>query len=268
MTLHAHAWGDEDAPLVVCLHGVRNHGLVFRHLAERMTGMRVLAPDLRGHGRSPWEPPWRLEDHLDDVRELLGAAVPAALVGHSFGARLVMELRAVAPGLVRRAVLLDPAIWVPPAIALDVADRERRERSYASVAEAIEARPRFSRLLSTPRALLEEEMENHLVEGEDGRFRYRYSQAAVVAAFGELARTPPPQSALLAPTLLVRGEQTDVVPDELVHWYSEIGDLLRVVAVPGGHNVLWDAFEATADAVLGFLEDAGAERARRELDGE
>ena len=60
MRLHLHEWGSADAPPVVCLHGVTSHGARFAHLAERLSGFRVLAPDLRGHGRSGWEPPWRL----------------------------------------------------------------------------------------------------------------------------------------------------------------------------------------------------------------
>ena len=60
MRLHLHEWGDPGAPVVLCLHGVTGHGLRFRRLAEERlaTRYRVLAPDLRGHGRSGWEPPW------------------------------------------------------------------------------------------------------------------------------------------------------------------------------------------------------------------
>ena len=260
MALHVHRWGDAGAPLVVCVHGVRGHGLVFRGLATRLSAFRVLAPDLRGHGHSEWDPPWSLERHVEDLRELTDGQSVIGWVGHSFGARLVMELRAAAPALVERAVLLDPAIWVPPPVARDVAERERADRSFESVEQAIELRYRTSRLFSTPRALLDQEMEDHLVQA-DGAYRYRYCQSAVVAAFGELARMPPDQSALLVPTLLVRGEQTDVVPPELVGWYREIGELVEVVDVPGGHNVLWDAFDETAAAVVRFLETARSEGA-------
>ena len=34
---------------------------------------------------------------------------------------------------------------------------------------------------------------------------------------------------------------------------AALGDLLEVVIVPGGHTVLWDALEETADAVTRFL---------------
>ena len=50
---------------------------------------------------------------------------------------------------------------------------ERRGGGYATVDEAIEQRRRDDGLEHTPRALLEEEMAEHLVADEDGRFRYR-----------------------------------------------------------------------------------------------
>lgn len=257
MRLHAYEWGAEGPPLV-CVHGVIGHGLRFRKLAEERLAarFRVVALDLRGHGRSEWEPPWDLDTHLEDLAETLaGLGIESAgWIGHSFGGRLTMELRARRPELVARAVLLDPAIWVPPPIALERAEAERADRSYASVEDAIERRIVESRLRHTPRELLEEEMRAHLVPCEDGRFRLRYCQSAVVTAYGELAKPPPPFEVLRVPTLLVRGSLTDVVPEEIAQVYlAAAGGLLELATVPGGHNVLWDAFSETADAVERFL---------------
>ena len=258
MTLHVHEWGPADAPAVVCLHGVRAHGRVFRKLAEERLAarFRVLAPDLRGHGRSEWEPPWANETHLADIVETLdGAGIErAVLVGHSFGGRLVLELAAREPERVDQAVLLDPAIWVPPPVALDGAEAERSDRSFATPEEALERRIATSRLLHTPHELLEEEMREHLLLSDDGRYRYRYCQSAVVAAYAEMAHPPPPFERVHVQTLLVHGAQSDVVPEVLVEVVRDgLGDLLEIVVVPGGHHVLWDAFAETADAIDAFL---------------
>ena len=59
--------GTPAAPPLVCLHGVTSHGRHFARLAERL-GRSVLAPDLRGHGDSTWEPPWDLEQQLIDLK--------------------------------------------------------------------------------------------------------------------------------------------------------------------------------------------------------
>jgi lipase len=251
-----HEWGAADAPALVCLHGVAGHGGRFRKLAEeRLAGrFRVLAPDLRGHGRSEYEPPWSLEAHLEDLAETLERleARPRAWLGHSFGGRLVLE--ATARGFVEQAILLDPAIWIPPPIALERAEGARVDESFATVEEAISRRVAASGLHHTPRELLEEEMAEHLVASHEGRLRYRFCPSAVVAAFGEMARPVPAFEALRVPTLLVRGLASETVPDVFVEVYRDgIGDLLELVDVPGGHTVFWDAFDETADAIDSFL---------------
>jgi lipase len=261
--LHVHEWGDADAPPVVCLHGVTAHGRRYRRLAEEHLAprRRVLAPDLRGHGFSGWEPPWTFATHAHDVLETLDAhgVRRAAFVGHSFGGRLVLELAALAPERMEAAVLLDPAIDLLPHVGYDWAEHERADAVFASPDDAIAARLEGG--APTPREYLEEEMREHLVEGRDGRFRYRYCQAMAVSVFGEFCTPPPPAESLRVPTLLLYAPDFGLVREEHVAAYSAaLGDALRVVTVAGGHMVYWDAYDATAAALTGFLEDARAER--------
>jgi lipase len=253
LRLACEEWGEPGSPRVVCLHGVTSHGRHFGKLAEALPGFHVLAPDLLGHGSSPYEPPWSLDAHLEALVETVGAE-PAFLVGHSFGGRLAFELAARAPKLVPRLVLLDPALFVIPTVALFAAENARKERAYVSFAEGIDRRYDESQLQRAPRELVEEELTGHLVWNEDDRYRYRYSQSAVVAAYGEMASEPPAFEHVRVPTLLVLGEQSYLPYDHLLDAHREaLGDLLEVVGVPGGHTVLWDALEETAAAVSAFL---------------
>ena len=167
--LNVHAWGDEGDTAVVCLHGVTAWGGHFAPLASHLEGThRVLAPDLLGHGRSTREPPWRLDDHLDAVERSVGDA--PVWLGHSFGARLAFEHAARRPGSVERVVLLDPAILLPPHVALWAAENARAERSYASFEDAVDRRYEESQLHAAPRELVENELREHLVE-ENGAWR-------------------------------------------------------------------------------------------------
>lgn len=253
MKLALHTWGDESSPRVVCLHGVTSHGRHFAKLADALPAFRVLAPDLLGHGFSPYEPPWDLETHLDAIVETVGAK-PAALIGHSFGGRLAFELAARAPKLIPRLVLLDPAIRVPASVALLAAENARHDRAYVSFHEAIDRRYDESQLQRAPRELLEDELGVHLLLDDDGLYRYRYCQSAVVAAYGEIASEPPPFANARVPTLLVLGEHSYLPYDHLLDAHrAALGDLLQVVVVPGGHTVLWDALEETTVAVASFL---------------
>jgi lipase len=255
MRLHVHEWGAADAPPVVCVHGVSAHGRRFRKLAEeRLAGpFRVLAPDLRGHGRSEWEPPWNLETHLDDLLETFGELGSVPWVGHSFGARLLLELAAREPERVACAVLLDPAIQILPHVGYDFAQEAAKDHAFTSVDEAIAARLTSSTL--TPREFVEEEAHEHLAPAPDGHLRWQCSRAAVATVYSELCREPPPPTVLRGiPSLLVHAEQFGLVREEQLEEYeATLGDSLEIVAVPGGHIVYWDAYPQTADAVAGFL---------------
>ena len=254
LELHVHRWGDEGSPRIVCLHGVTSWGGHFEGLAERLAGRghEVLAPDLLGHGASPKDPPWRIADHLAALDASVDGS-PATWIGHSFGARLALERAARDPGSVDRLVLLDPAVVLAPHVALWAAENGRAERRYASVAEAIDRRYDESQLHDAPRTLLEHELRQHLVEGDDG-WRYRYTQACVVTAYSELATEPPPFAAVRVPTLVVLGAHSYLPYDHLVDAHrAALGELLDVRTVDGGHTVLWDAYEETAEAIERFL---------------
>ena len=262
MLLQLHEWGEPDAPPVVCLHGVNAHGRRFRKLAEERLAkrFRMLAPDLRGHGSSEWEPPWTIATHAHDVLETLDDAGvrSAQWIGHSFGGRLLLELAALAPERVERAALLDPAIQLLPHVGFDFAERERADRAYDSAEDAI--RQRLESGGPTPREFLQEEMREHLVEHADGKLRFRYCQAAVVAMYAELCTPPPAPETLRMPSLLVHaGEFGLVREDQLDEFERALAGSLKIVEVPGGHMVYWDAYDETADALDAFLQDARPE---------
>jgi lipase len=247
------SWGEDDAPSVVCLHGVTSWGGHFAELAARLAAThRIVAPDLLGHGDSPREPPWRIDDHLESITGSVGDDSRIWL-GHSFGGRLAFEHAARYPQAIERLVLLDPAILLPPHVALWAAENGRPERCYPSFEEAIDRRYEESRLQRAPRPLVEAELRDHLVEDEDA-WRYRYTQAAVVTAYAEMATAPPPFTSAQVPTLLVLGADSYLSYEHLLDAHSAaLGDLLEVAEVPGGHTVLWDALDETADAIRRFL---------------
>jgi lipase len=254
--LFVHRFGDPAAPPLVCVHGVTGHGRRFERLAEaRWARTRhVVAPDLRGHGRSGYDGPWDFATHVADLVETTAALgiERADWVGHSFGGRLVLELAARHPELVRRAVLLDPAIQLLPHVAEFVAGAEPAEPLYASPEDYADRRED-----SPPRELV---LEDALLACEvlpDGTLRRRTHQPAVRAIYRELASEPPAVATLRAPTLLIHAPAYGLVREEQLAAYAERVDAL---AVRGMHMVMWDAFEEVAGAVERFLEDPRAER--------
>jgi lipase len=255
LKLFVHEWGDRDAPPLVCLHGVTGHGERFRRLAEeRWAAHRwVIAPDLRGHGRSGSDPPWDFTTHVADVVETTDALGigRADWVGHSFGGRLLLELAARHPERLRTVTLLDPAIQLLPHVAEFVAAAEPPEQIYASADDYADRRED-----SPPRELVLEDAALHCEVLPDGRLRRRTHQPAMASILRELASAPPPPSTLAVPTLLVYAAAYGLVREEQLAPYA---DRAEILAVPGMHMVMWDAFDEVADAVERFLEDARPE---------
>jgi lipase len=259
MLLQLHEWGERTAPPLVALHGIGGFGRRFRRLAEERLAsrFRVLAPDLRGHGASSWEPPWTIGTHVADVLETIEEAGVgrASFIGHSYGGRLILELADLDPDRISRAALLDPAIQLLPHVGFDFAERDRADEIFASPQEAIDERLAYG--APSPLEFIEEDVREHLMSSGDGAFHYRYCRSAVVTAYGELCTPPPPPETLRVPTLLVHAGQFGLVREEQIGAYATVlGDLLEIVEVPGGHYVIWDAYEQTAAALDRFLENS------------
>ena len=121
MLLSTYEWGDPAGAPVVCLHGVTGHGRRFRRLAEeRLASYRVIGVDYRGHGHSGGSRRGASSSTspTSSRRRASSASSVATWLGHSFGGKLVAELAVREPGRVDRAVLLDPAFHIDPAVAV------------------------------------------------------------------------------------------------------------------------------------------------------
>ncbi|MEV1292665.1 alpha/beta hydrolase [Pseudonocardia sp. NPDC049635] len=252
MPLNVHHAGDPAGPPVLAIHGVTGHGLRFRPLFEALPQLHWIAVDLRGHGRSPWAPPWNLEQHVEDAVDVLdGHGVDrAAVVGHSFGGAVATHLARAAPDRVTRLALLDPAIGLAPDDMLQRAEEHRADQSWPSREAA-----RADRTASWPGVsgeLVDDELDDHLEE-RDGAFRWRYSRACVVAAWAEMARPAVVPPAGL-PTLVVPATGADFVREGwLAACRAQLGDDLTVRPIDSGHMVYLERPEETAARLRAFL---------------
>lgn len=122
-------WGAGDMAVLDFGEAKRPVDLIFVHangfnaqtyrslLAPLASSMRILAPDLRGHGatRLPTQTAGRRDwhDHRDDLISLLDAfpGPPVVMAGHSMGGTTSLLAAAERPARVSRLVLFDPVIW-------------------------------------------------------------------------------------------------------------------------------------------------------------
>ncbi|HYO18179.1 MAG TPA: alpha/beta fold hydrolase, partial [Dermatophilaceae bacterium] len=90
-TLRVGEWGPGDpaAPTVLAVHGITASHLAWAPIARACPTARVIAPDLRGRGRSAGLPgPYGMAHHAADLEAVIESLElpPALLVGHSMGA--------------------------------------------------------------------------------------------------------------------------------------------------------------------------------------
>ncbi|MDQ0895581.1 alpha/beta hydrolase [Agromyces ramosus] len=101
---------------VLAVHGITASHRNWDLFAEALPERRVIAPDLRGRGRSNTLPaPYGLEQHADDLAAALDAlgVARALVVGHSMGAFVSVTFAERHPDRVAGLVLVDGGIPVP-----------------------------------------------------------------------------------------------------------------------------------------------------------
>lgn len=111
VALHVRVWNPGAARRVLLLHGLGSDSGTCWRLAEAVAaaGATAVAPDLRNHGQSPTTLDHRITAYAADVALLADAW--DLVVGHSLGGSVLAELCA-RPGFARRAILLDPVLWL------------------------------------------------------------------------------------------------------------------------------------------------------------
>jgi len=113
---------------ILCLHGHPGSGRALRVLTDFLAARaQILAPDLRGYGRSRTRQPFAMSAHLDDLEALLDerGLQRCLLLGWSLGGILALELALrrpqLASGLILIATAARPRSAHPPVSALDLA---------------------------------------------------------------------------------------------------------------------------------------------------
>ncbi|HEX7327812.1 MAG TPA: alpha/beta hydrolase [Casimicrobiaceae bacterium] len=109
---HVLTWGSATAPRLFLVHGWMDVAASFQFLVDALArDWYCIAPDLRGFGRSAWQPQgYWFQDYIADLDALVrhfAGSEPARLVGHSLGGNVVMHYAGVRAGRVARVVSLE-----------------------------------------------------------------------------------------------------------------------------------------------------------------
>jgi pimeloyl-ACP methyl ester carboxylesterase len=256
--LSVYVWGG-GPPQVLLLHGFGDNALVWDHFASTFDNSSCrLAVDLRGHGRSDWDPTGRYAhaDFVADVVHVLEELCPepVVLVGHSLGAQIAIDVAVVRRLRTRAVVLVDVALS-PNELSVGYVRRRFRERPrvYDSAAQYV-AMMR-EQLPLAQHELLEVLADGALCAYEDGHCEERsdpllmnvdesIDTLAMLTALKQIAR----------PILLVRGQGSAVLSRAAARQLlAELPQSRVTVVNTAGHAVMLDNPRGFCAAVRPYI---------------
>lgn len=180
-------FGDPDRPIdAIFAHANGFNALTYRQALAPLGGaLRILAPDLRGHGRTSLAAdPATRQDWMDlsrdlvDLMDALGVDRPIVLAGHSMGARAALMATTLAPERVKALALFDPVmirrreglpVGGPSGVGVGLVQAALKRRSrFESRASAIASWRNRGAFATWPEQAVEDYATDGLVETEDG----------------------------------------------------------------------------------------------------
>jgi len=265
LQLHYQEWGDPSAPPILMLHGFGVSGHMFDEFAERMQHrFRLIALDQRGHGDSEWanDGDYTRAAFVADVEEFRKALGldQFILVGHSMGGLNAVAYTIEHPHQVRALILVD----VGPEAAKEGVDnilRFTRGPDELDFDEFVEMAHRFNARRSIEN--IRERMRHRLKQLDNGKWTWKFDsrfrkQDSGLRIGSELSNDEvwAQYRAITAPSLLVRGAESDVLTQEVAERCIREMQRARLVVVPeAGHSVPGDSPDAFTEVVREFIDD-------------
>lgn len=253
--MHVRREGDAGAPEVLLLHGAGVAGWMWRAVAERLPGRRVVVPDLPGHGASAADPFRGTDATVEAVSGLITRS--AVVVGFSYGGQLAVQLAARFPERVAGVVVIS-------ALA--------RGSGWAAVTDPVlraalplARNPRFARLQGRSLGVPEASMDDYVATSVGADLS---SIASIVAANNRFA-IPPGWAGFPGRALLAHGTSEPRAVAASARALQQALPAARLVAVAGARHDIpfrvpgWLADEIEALAPEAARVGAGARPQRR-----
>jgi esterase len=252
---------DRNVQDLVLLHGFTGHARSWDSFAETMSRhFRVLALDQRGHGETAWAPPdqYGVDYMVSDLEAFVSALEldSFVLLGLSMGGRNAIHYAGKRPAQLERLVIVDIGPEMGATGVTRIFSGLRADDVFDSVEDAIrqgrEANPNVDEAEHRHRVA------NNMMRLEDGRWTYRYDRA--LRDPGNPRPRPSTEEewqlvrSISVPTLLLRGEVSDILPREIAdRMVREIPDCRLVEVAGSGHSIPLERPRGFLEAVDTFL---------------
>lgn len=233
-------WGEADNPDVLfCVHGLTRNGRDFDRLARVLAAdYRVICPDVVGRGASDWlahKLDYGYPQYLTDLVALIARSGAGQIdwLGTSMGGLVGLMLAAQPNTPIRRLVLNDVGPLIP---------KESLERiaAYVGAPQVFDTREdfeRYARVIWAPFGLTSDgEWQDLLAHSgrrlDDGRWAFNYDPG-IAEPFRQMAMADvdlwPLWDLVRCPTLLLRGETSDVLPRSVAREMTTRGPQAQLV---------------------------------------
>lgn len=264
-------WGDPRNPnVLLCVHGVTRVGDDFDLLARELADTyRVVCPDIVGRGRSGWlknPQHYQLPQYVSDIVTLL-ARLDAETIdyfGTSMGGLIGIGLASLPDNPLRKLIINDVGPTLNPAALARIGDYIGQAVHFATFDEGVH----YIRTISATFGPHTDEEWKKLAgdvlrQDKEGRWIRHYDLGLAVPFKAATPESTQQGEAMLwaaydaitCPTLLVRGEHSDLLTPEVAQAMSARGPHAQLVEIPGvGHAPTFmhaDQIAVARDFLLG-----------------
>ncbi len=241
-------WGDaRNRDVLVCVHGLTRTGRDFDELARALSSQfRVVCPDVVGRGDSDRLPDpalYSMRQYLSDMVTLIARLDVEAVywLGTSMGGLIGMALAAQSGAPVAKLVLNDAGPVVARAALERIAGYLGKTPTFASIGEA----EQYIRTIAAsfgPHSDAQWRFltESWLRKNDDGTWRAHYDPRIAETYHAEMPEKDLElwslYDAVRCPTLVLRGERSDLLARATAAEMTRRGPKAKVVEIPGvGH---------------------------------
>jgi lipase len=264
-------WGSEkkDAPVIFAIHGVTASHMAWSLVADALPDFRIVAPDLRGRGRSNALPAsYGMANHAEDCAKVMSAlAIDRALVvGHSMGAFVAATFAAAHPDRVTDLLLVDGGLplALPPGVTQEAATTAALGSAFARLSMTFADHHVYREFWRVHPSLVgnwSESVEAYVdydLVGEEGNYRASTPIEAVARDSSELfanveyentlKQIPKRTRLLTAPRGLLNEAPGLYPPAQIAEWKAKLPDL-TITEVPDLNHYMIVMGERGAQAV-------------------
>ncbi|MEO8604673.1 MAG: alpha/beta hydrolase [bacterium] len=278
LRIHFRDWGNEGAPPLVIVHGLRDHSHSFDDLARGLLDrFHVYALDLRGHGDSETTPYYAFGHFVLDLHNCIRALriQSPILVGHSMGGEVVLHYAGAFPQVASRLVIIEglgpPPVDIAEEVAWNVQGFTRIDRALAGHPGLKDLEAAYKRLRERNPRLEEAKARELALLGtraiEDGTLEWKFdAMLATMAITGpfDLDYSMALWRRIACPTLLVHGGESGefwrrkanavyLDPDDLARRLACFQQPQFIEIAGAGHMVHFDRPRQLLTAIREFL---------------